>query len=278
MKKNRKTILLIVGIMALILIFVIISLLIKNSKKLNSIEIYNSNIDIQKYVSVSNTESDLTTYNIDLYGAVKDIGKIDDLLNLGDYNIALEYKIKDYNIKLNLIDSPYEDVIAFDLYINNTKINSDAYKYAWVQYLIMYTLGDNIINETHFHTDIASSFEIISKDNDGININSIHELDKTKGMIFENISVSSDGISVNGTRIYHCAVNYDKPFTIYNGSEYSKDVLELSGDIIVNAKYLYEYGNNTININPKISEEVTLKELLDNNSEKVIDNSGIPCK
>lgn len=278
--ESNKKIVLIIGLILFVVIIIVFCLLFFKEKYNANNEDINSNsiIDIQKYVNIENTLDDLTTYNIDLYNAVTDLGKIDDLLNLGKYNISLKYKIKDYNIILKLTNGIYDDVIAFNLYVNDTLIGNDGYTRRISPYLTMYLLGDNIINETHFHTDVASSFDIINKENDTIKSNTIHELDKTKGMIFENISVSSDGVSVIGTRVYHCSINYEQPYTIYDGSEYSEKVKSLSNDIIVEAKYLYKYENGKINNEPKISGQVTLKDFLDSNSGKTIYNSTVACK
>ena len=263
--KKKKLMILTIIIAILIILGVIYIIINKNDKEKNSNKIYNSDINIQKYVNIENIENDLTIYNVDLYNAVKELGKIDNLLNIGDYNISLEYKIKTYNIRLNLTNGPYDDVIAFNLYVNNTLINSDGYNHEWGKYLKIYTLGDYLINECHFHTDVAGTVDIINNDNGNIKVNSIHELDQNKGMIFENINVSSSGITVNGTRAYHGVINYDIAYNICNTTDNPE---KLPDDTIVEATYTYKYENGIISLTPEISDRVTLKEYMnkqDNN-------------
>ena len=225
-----------------------------------------SSVDIQKYVGIVNTEKDLTTYNIDLYNVVKDLEKIDDIKNLGDYNISLNFKIKAYDIKLNLVNGPYDDVIAFDLYINNTLISRDGYAKKWDQYLVMYTLGDNIINEVHFKTNVFDGFDIISIENGKVKINRITELESISGMRFSEIKLSSDGITIRGSRLTH------GPSISYNGKNYMimykndcNDALNiLSSNLIVKSTYTYKYDNGILQENPVISDKVTLGEYISN--------------
>ena len=243
---NKKKSFVILGaIFALLLVAIFVAFYFKS---LDSKENDNA-INIQKYVTRV-TDNDLATYNIDLYGAVKDLGKIDDLLNLGKYNIVLNYKIKNYDVKLKLVNGPYEDVIGFDLYVNEKLIRkADGYANKWNPYLMMYILGDNIIYENPFHTDIISGFTIINNENGNVKKIYVGELEQTKGMIFKKINVSAEGILVNGTRIYHDVINYDKRYNIYYGSNYSKDLDD-------------KYENGKINMNPIVSNQVSLNSFL----------------
>lgn len=290
-KMDKKT-LIIVGVVLLLVVCRIIYILVNNNKitpndiqdannnvntqdtnnneKTISSEVKNSTIDIQKYVNEKNTTNDLVTYNIDLYNVMEDFNMTNELLNLSDYNITLAYKIKTYDIKLKLTSAPYEDVITFDMYVNDTLTSGDGYKHEWEPYFTMYTLGNYLINMAHFVTDIDKSFHIINVTNGTLKDTHMLDLDNIEGMRIRNININETGIVVDGSRIYHGpSVHYgnNKYYEIVSQENCRSTLNELSNDLIVVATYTYKYENGALNLTPEISDKVTLKEYIDNTKE-----------
>lgn len=261
--KNKKTNFFIVFLFLFIVLILSVGLLLVEDNKTSESEI----IDIQNYVTLATKEDVLNIYDVDLYNVIKDMNKFDEISDLGQYNIKLQFKVNDYNVELRLIDGPYERVVGYELYVNNNKICKDALSFDWMQSVSFSLLGEYLIYKYHFVTDIDKSFDIIYKDKDSIQNIFIHDLEDIEGMKIRNIDLSINGIVVTGTRITHGpSIKYENEYyEILTGEECQNVKKQLPNDLILESTYTYTYENGIINLSPVITDKVTFEEYISQN-------------
>lgn len=196
------------------------------------------------------------------------------VLDISNYKNKDEvyYKINnDYEVKLVFLDNGYntEDsgIKTFDVYVNDKFVLTDD-KFNNEQDVYFSIIKDNLVYLNTGFTDIRSEHVyIIEKDN---RVHDIYELDKIKGMVPEEITLNEDSIVIKGTRINH------GPTVVYGES--GMDVMlddpttwtkyGINNDTIIKATYTYKIdSNNKFNLEPDISNEMTIKEYLENNYE-----------
>ena len=233
----------------------------------NAIDLSNSIIDIQKYVTLSQSDSDYRRYMIDMNSAYVDNGLSGKTI-LEEYNIVLQYKINNYDIKLKLADNNYQGTTIYNLYVNNNFIYEDS---TFLDKSInVDVLGSYLIFRFNGGTDIRSSTIYIANEN-GLLLN-IRELDNKNGMVPRTITINNNGIVVEGTRITHGAsIVYnghgnDGYYSLSEKNGCDHALNELPDDFLIEAVYSFKYENGSLNMSPEISEKVNLKDYIEKNN------------
>jgi len=274
--QTKKTILVVLNIVQLILT---ISFIFSIPKLLVYIDSYNENfenkdnignndetledgkIDFEKYLTLVNQTNDLSNYEINLYQIIKDMNLTEKLDSLEEDNIKLDFNINDYNVQLTLKNEIYDRVVGFDLYVGDKYILSDGLAIDDNKTLSINLLGNYLIYQTSFATDIKSlSMIIIDK---SINVTKLYELENVKGMTPRNIKLTDAGIIFEADRITHGpSIEYDIPYMIMTQEDCQTILNHISKDLLVKATYTYEYKNGILNLNPTISEQLTFENYI----------------
>ena len=175
--------------------------------------------------------------------------------DIKDYTDNFTTKINDdYTLELKFIDQLYYIYIN-DLFILND-ISSEKIKFYLIDGHLIY------INNV---TDVRSeTIYIIDKNS---NVTEIYELDSILGMVPSEIEFKNDSIIIKATRLSH---NYS---IIYNNSIFDASLEDnttwakygITEDTIIQATYTYKFENGNLNMQPIISNEVSIKDYLQNN-------------
>ena len=190
---------------------------------------------------VNETKKEVNTYEYD----IKDVQD--------EFSIQINEK---YKLKAEIIN---EDISY--LYIND-KFVSDHLNYYPIK---LFMVDDNIIYISG-GTDIRSESVYIVNNS---NVNVIYELDNINGMVPNNITVKNDSIVIEGSRLSH------GPSIIYGSSDISTLLYDnttwaqygITEDTIIEATYIYKFENGNLNLIPNISNQVSIKNYLQNNPQ-----------
>ena len=234
-----------------------------NNNEETAIELSNSVIDIQKYVTLSDIDNDYKRYTIDMNSVYVDNGLSGKSI-LEEYNIVLQYKIDNYEIKLKLADNNYPGTTRYNLYVNDNFIYDD---YGFLEQCInVDMLGKYLIFSFNGGTDIRSLIKYVANNN-GLLLK-IYELDNNSGMVPRTITINNNGIVVEGTRMTH-----NETF-IYEGEFYEllikenceSAIAKFGKDLLIRATYTYRYLNGALDLNPQISNKIRLDEYINKNN------------
>lgn len=145
----------------------------------------------------------------------------------------------------------------YDIYINNNFILSDIIN----SKIKFYIVDNNLIYLNHSNDKRTQSLYIIDKDN---NMNTIYELDTINGMVPDTIEIKKDSIVIVGTRLLN------NEAIIYNSIEgnillndfTTWEQYGVNEDTIIKATYTYKFENDKLNLQPTITNEISLKNYL----------------
>jgi len=175
--------------------------------------------------------------------------------NLEGFTDSFTAKVNDdYTLKLIFENDIY------NLYINDLFILSDGN----MGKIKFYMIDGNLIYVNNV-TDVRSeTIYVIDKNS---NVTQIYELDDILGMVPSEIDFENDSIIIKATRLSH---NYS---IIHNNSIFDATINDnttwaqygITEDTIIEATYTYKFENNNLNMQPTISDEVSIKQYLQNN-------------
>ena len=254
MKNGNNKGLIVIIVLVILIIFGVTSVFVMN--KINDKpDLNEANNNVDKEPEENNDDSSVSQYTGKFEGTEDSY-----ILDINGYesNDTVYYKISD-KLTIKLLFDFLGDDRYFDIYINDKHLLKDLNNFIDDK-IIFRKLGNDLI---YLNSDItglrSGSVYIINKN---FEIVEIFEMDEIAGMAPSVVNINSDNIVVKGSRIGH------GPSIIY-GDIYkyiSKDTvlsdIGLTGDEIVQATYTYNLNNGSLDLNPIISEKMTLSEFI----------------